>query len=80
MQGTNYQLDKEPIIDLPIFKAEQTSQDAITNIVTKIIDILTSNDGNEKQAKVRDYEKLIDQLVYKLYDLTPKEIEMMEGR
>ncbi len=29
MQGTNYQIDKEPIIDLPILKTDQSSQDAI---------------------------------------------------
>ena len=28
--------------------------------------------------KVRDYEKQIDQLVYKLYALTPEEIKIVE--
>jgi len=32
-----------------------------------------------KQAKVRDYEKQIDQLVYKLYALTPEEIKIVEN-
>jgi len=31
-----------------------------------------------KQAKVKEYEQQIDQLVYKLYDLTDKEIEIIE--
>jgi len=34
----------------------------------------------DKQAKVRDLEKHIDQLVYKLYDLTEEEIEIVEGK
>ena len=45
----------------------------------------------DKQAKVRDLEKQIDpvrcllssgvdQMVYKLYDLTPEEIAIVEGR
>ena len=29
--------------------------------------------------KVRDYEKQIDQLVYKLYGLTPEEIKIVES-
>jgi len=33
----------------------------------------------DKQAKVRDFEKHIDQLVYKLYNLTPAEIAIVEG-
>jgi len=33
-----------------------------------------------KQAKVREYEKQIDHLVYNLYGLTPEEIEIVEGR
>lgn len=33
----------------------------------------------ENQTKVRDYEKQIDRLVYKLYGLTPEEIEVIEA-
>ena len=32
-----------------------------------------------KQTKVKDYEREIDQVVYKLYDLTPEEIRIVEG-
>lgn len=32
-----------------------------------------------KQAKVRDYEKQIDQLLYKLYGLTANEINIVEN-
>ena len=31
-----------------------------------------------KQTQVREYEKQIDQLVYKLYDLTSEEIKVVE--
>ena len=36
-------------------------------------------DSPEKQARVKTLENQIDQLVYKLYDLTPEEIEIVEG-
>jgi hypothetical protein len=32
-----------------------------------------------KQAKVKEYERQIDQMVYQLYDLTPEEIAIVEG-
>lgn len=34
----------------------------------------------DKQAKVHDLEKHIEQMVYKLYDLTQEEIAIVEGK
>ncbi len=36
-------------------------------------------DFPEKQARAKTHEKQIDQLIYKLYDLTPEEIQIVEG-
>lgn len=35
--------------------------------------------GPQKQAKVKELEKEIDQLVYELYGLTEVEIKIVEG-
>ncbi len=35
-------------------------------------------DNPDKQVKVKRLEKEIDQLVYKLYELTPEEIKIVE--
>ena len=43
--------------------------------ITKDDDYLENPD---KQAKVKKLEKEIDQLVYKLYELTPEEIKIVE--
>jgi hypothetical protein len=51
-------------------------------LVDKILAITKDDDYLEspaKQAKVREYEKQIDQLVYKLYGLTPEEIKIVEN-
>ena len=45
--------------------------------ITKDEDYLQNMD---KQTKVHDLEKHIDQLVYKLYNLTRVEITFVEGR
>ena len=54
----------------------------IENVVDKILDITKTNDylkNSAKQAKVHGYERQIDQLVYKLYGLTPEEIKIVEN-
>ncbi|MDP2638423.1 MAG: N-6 DNA methylase, partial [Candidatus Levybacteria bacterium] len=75
MQGNNYQIDKEPIIDLPILEPTQSEQGEITNIVDQIIKATKTDNEN---LKVHELEKQIDQLVYKLYDLTPEEKAVIE--
>jgi len=34
----------------------------------------------QKQSKVKKYETKIDHLVYKLYNLTPEEIKIVESK
>jgi len=36
--------------------------------------------NEDKQKRVKEYEKQIDEMVYKLYDLTKKEIKIIEGK
>ncbi len=51
--------------------------------VDKILTITKSSDyleNTSKKEEVKEYEKQIDQLVYKLYDLTPEEIKIIEGK
>ena len=82
MQGNNFQIDKEPIIDLPIIKPPDVEQKGVISLVDKILSIAKSSDhfeDLEKQVKVEEYESQIDQLVYQLYELTPEEIKIVEG-
>jgi len=53
-----------------------------TTTVNKILSLTQSKDyleSSQKQARVKEYERQIDQLVYKLYDLTDEEIKIVEG-
>jgi adenine-specific DNA-methyltransferase len=59
------------------------NQKPIITLVDQILAITKSADylqNSDKQAKVKEYEKQIDELVYKLYELTPEEIEIVEGK
>ena len=67
--------------DFPIPIAEVGEQNKCADFVDKILTITNSSDYLEdptKQAKVSEYERQIDQLVYKLYGLTTEEIKIVE--
>ncbi|MBI2485540.1 MAG: hypothetical protein HYW01_00990 [Deltaproteobacteria bacterium] len=58
-------------------------QKPLIDLVKKILSIAKYDDypnNPAKQAKVKEYERQIDQMVYELYGLTQEEIEIVEGR
>ena len=104
MQGDIFQVDKEPLLNLPILKIDEESQKPFISLVDEIL---------EAKQKIKDYkplldkaiknnnfdreialkkelenlenicstnEKTIDQMVYKLYDLTQDEIKIVENK
>ena len=82
MQGNNYQIDKEPLLAIPVFKPSNKEQQPIIMLVDRILTATKDEDcltNPAKQAKVEEYERQIDQLVYGLYGLTPEEIAVVEG-
>ncbi len=60
---------------LPIPNISPAEQKPFELLVNKIIDAKRIN----PQADTFIMEREIDQLVYKLYDLTPEEIKIVEG-
>ncbi|MFA7516481.1 MAG: TaqI-like C-terminal specificity domain-containing protein [Candidatus Ratteibacteria bacterium] len=69
-------IDKLPIPEVSY------NQKPFIDLVNKILSITKTDDylnNPDKQAQVKEYEKEIDQLVYKLYGLTPEEINIVEG-
>jgi len=67
---------------LPIKKIDLERQKIFINLVSQILSLTQSKDYLEdlrKQTQVKEYEYQIDQLVYKLYDLTEDEIKIVEG-
>ena len=79
--GIEGELKTNNLLNIPISKISELDQQPFIDLVDKILAITKDNDYSEnssKQAKVHDYEKQIDQLAYKLYGLTPEEIEIVE--
>ena len=65
----------------PITKETQPLADQIVQKVQEILTLTQSSDcetNQEKQRRVKELEKEIDWLVYKLYGLSEEEIELVE--
>lgn len=66
---------------LPIPDAFFKEAEAISLIVNNILKVTEDSDylaNHNQQTKVKEYETQIDQMVYKLYGLTPEEITIVE--
>lgn len=74
MQGANYQLDKEPLQQIPIAVPSDRIQQIIIRIVDNILDIKNKN----QSATTIEYEKQIDLIVYHLYNLTYDDILVVD--
>ncbi|MEJ5305932.1 MAG: hypothetical protein WHV63_08300 [Ignavibacteria bacterium] len=76
---------KSIFISLPIplvTKENKPIADQIVSLVDQILSLTQTEDYEQnkaKQDKVIELEKEIDKLVYKLYELTEEEIEIIEG-
>jgi|GEM_PF-517632 len=69
--------------NLPIPQINLAEQKPFIKIVDQILSITKDEDylqNLDKQAKVYALERQIDKMVYELYELTPKEIEVVEGK
>ncbi len=81
-KGEILELTGNPVSEIPIKMISESEQKPFIEIVDKILAITKSGDyleNSEKQTQVKEYGKQIDQMVYKLYDLTLEEIEIVEN-
>ena len=73
MQGNAYQLDKEPLLEIPIYKPTDKQANEIEKLVTKIISL-------KKQGKDSgNFEKEIDKKIYELYEIKSSEQKTIEA-
>ena len=85
MQGNNYQLDKEPLLNIPLCIDEAMLNEVI-NLVESILKLNEGlqlcNSKNEKRIYEDDLELKeveLNKLVYEIYGLNRKEIEIIES-
>ncbi len=75
MQGSNYQIDKEPILEIPVFVGSIEQQKEIISVVDKIIEIKKM----DSRANITNLEKQVDDLAMNLYELTDEEKEIIRS-
>ncbi len=86
MQGNIFQVDKAPILDIPIFKSNDK---IIISKIAKLVDDIsltiksrtnatTQREKEFLEHKISIIEAQINNEVYKLYDITPEEVAIIE--
>ena len=83
LRGNFFRFKTNYLMPFPIpSELSQADYQPFITLVNRILAITKAEDylkNPQKQAKVKSLEAEIDQLVYKLYDLTPEEIKIVEG-
>jgi hypothetical protein len=72
-QGNNYQVDKGPLMGLPIVRTHKNESDII-DALDRVLEVKKK----DKKADISTIEQKIDQLVYQIYALSPEEIQIIE--
>ena len=82
MQGSNFQIDREPLLELPIIAPDADNQILVADMVRKIIDAKRAlNSADTEAAKtqleryVRLFDRKIDEFFEDLYGISHDEKE-----
>ncbi|ELY5602212.1 Eco57I restriction-modification methylase domain-containing protein, partial [Campylobacter coli] len=79
MQGNNYQIDKEPLLNIPIVDTNSKNKKLADELINLVDEILKAKE-QDKNANTQELENKINSIVYKLYNLTEEEIKIIEGK
>ena len=85
MQGDNFQVDKEPLLELPLVVPTESEQAHLSVLADQMITAQeqlnsATSDSDKKflQQRVDILDKQINTVVYGLYDLTADEVKIVE--
>ena len=73
MQGDNYQLDKEPLLQIPIRIGNESQVNSIIGLVEQIVLLKQINTN----ADTCNMEKEIDRIIYNIYGIEENEIQII---
>ncbi|EPS02712.1 type II restriction-modification enzyme [Campylobacter jejuni subsp. jejuni HN-CJD07035] len=79
MQGNNYQIDKEPLLNIPIVDTNSKNKKLADELINLVDEILKVKE-QDKNANTQELENKTNSLVYKLYNLTEEEIKIIENK
>lgn len=86
MQGSQFQIDKEPLLEIPIYVPKDKSEiNKIVNQVDKVIEVRTAYASSKTESDKSFYEKQIiclesniDELIFQYYNITEPEQLVIE--
>ncbi|MEX1014150.1 MAG: N-6 DNA methylase, partial [Candidatus Paceibacterota bacterium] len=86
MQGNNYQVDKTPLLEIPIKTSSSGESVELINAVNQIIltkqnisNSTTSSDNDYYERKLSALMNDMNKVVYDIYELGPQEIAIVES-
>ncbi|EAI4298849.1 class I SAM-dependent DNA methyltransferase [Campylobacter lari] len=79
MQGNNYQIDKEPLLNIPIVDINSKNEKLSNELISLVDEILVLKE-QDKNANTKTQEDKINSIVYKLYNLNEEEIKIIENK
>lgn len=79
MQGNNYQIDKEPLLNIPIVDTNSKNKKLADELINLVDEILKAKE-QDKNANTSPLEEKINNMVYKIYNLTEEEIKIIEEK
>lgn len=84
MQGNNYQVDKEPLLEIPIYAPSKDTQHIVAKLVDYIIYLKginkKINEYTTNESLVSMFEEVINSIIYELYfddELTHKNLNVI---
>ncbi|EGK8087395.1 class I SAM-dependent DNA methyltransferase [Campylobacter lari] len=79
MQSNNYQIDKEPLLNIPIVDINFKNEKLANELISLVDEILKAKE-QDKKANTKTQEDKINSIVYKLYNLNEEEIKIIESK
>jgi type II restriction/modification system DNA methylase subunit YeeA len=70
---------KQHVLSIPVPPITPENRSLVAQI-EELVDQILAQKRDNPRADTRDLERAIDELVYRLYDLTPDEIRLIEGK
>ena len=86
MQGDNFQVDKEPLLAIPLISVSAEEQAPLISLADQMLETqgrlqqaLSEDDKKLLEKRAAIIDKQIDKAVYQLYGLTEEEVKIVEG-
>ena len=85
MQGQNFQVDKEPLLAIPLYVPNKSEQERVAKIAKRIIEckenmrnVMTDAAQMQMQRSYEQFENQIDKAIEDLYDLNEQERTLIQ--